>query len=45
MTWWQWVIGGAVCLQVLQTIQIAIVGRRVDTVAKSIMPPRRPPLP
>jgi predicted Zn-ribbon and HTH transcriptional regulator len=32
-------IGGAVALQVLQTIQIAIVGRRVDTVAKTLHPP------
>jgi hypothetical protein len=31
-------ICGAVAFQVLQTIQIAIVGRRVDTVAKSMRP-------
>jgi hypothetical protein len=39
-----WVIGigAAVALQGLQTIQIAIVGRRVDRVAQSLLPP--PPI-
>jgi hypothetical protein len=40
-----WVIGigAAVALQGLQTIQIAIVGRRVDRVAASLLPPPLPP--
>jgi hypothetical protein len=36
---WVWGIGAAIALQGLQTIQIAIVGRRVDTVARSLAPP------
>jgi hypothetical protein len=42
-----WVIGigAAVALQGLQTIQIAIVGRRVERVAQSLVPPPRPPPP
>jgi hypothetical protein len=40
---WMFGIGAALALQGLQTIQIAIVGRRVDTVAKSLQPPPMPP--
>jgi hypothetical protein len=39
---WVFGIGAAVALQGLQTIQIAIVGRRVERVAQSLVPPPLP---
>jgi hypothetical protein len=37
------VVGGAVALQVLQTIQIAIVGREVKRSLRPPPPPAQPP--